>query len=523
MNRRIEWNAQGPGKPLRHVWSECVGAGRANEGLRADWQSQMKRAAGECGFRSVRFHGLFHDDMFVARRQGQAVAYNWQYVDALFDFLLSVGVRPFVELGFFPSCLAGGDDSIFWWKGRIKPPEDLSEWLKLVREFAVHCRDRYGADEVATWRFEVWNEPNLRDVFWAADRESYFDLYVKTAETLKKVDPRLKVGGPSTSGFGMRGRKTTEEEQEIAKRGFREMTDYLNSLVWEPEWVPEFLEYCQRQGAPVDFVSIHPYPTAWALDGHGDTQGYSRDRYAIHRDLKRIREVVHGSPFRQAEIHCTEWNSSPSPRDFAHDYPQAACYAAMANLEAAHQVDSLAYWTFTDVFEEDGAGPAAFHGGFGMFNLRGVPKPAYHAYQFLNTLGDVEFARSEGGLLTEREGKLAALLYHYPEEFDLSPSYSLDEKVAQRDLKTGDELELELEITGVAEGRQFEIVAVDQSSGWAIPAWHAMGRPASPNIAQIGELQAAAEPSKQTVTSKEGALSIRMKMKPWSVVSVIET
>lgn len=95
-----------PTDTLNAFWSQVVGAGRANEGLRFDWQMHLKLASASCGFRYVRFHGLYHDDMHVYNEVEGKIVYNFQYIDTLFDAMLDVGVRPFVELGFCPSLLA---------------------------------------------------------------------------------------------------------------------------------------------------------------------------------------------------------------------------------------------------------------------------------------------------------------------------------------------------------------------------------------------------------------------------------
>lgn len=109
--------------PHATVFQECIGAGRAAEGLRADWQKQLKLCKDEIGFKSIRFHGLLHDDMGVyAETPAGQPRLNWQYVDELYDYLLSIGVRPFVELGFMPSALASGTKTIFWWKANVTPP-----------------------------------------------------------------------------------------------------------------------------------------------------------------------------------------------------------------------------------------------------------------------------------------------------------------------------------------------------------------------------------------------------------------
>ena len=115
--------------PTSRVWQNCVGAGRANEGLRADWQQQLAEVQRDIGFRYIRFHGLFHDDMGVYKEgpQGEPI-YNWQYVDKLFDFLLSVKIRPFVELGFLPSAMQSDPTkTTFWWKGHDQPAQGFQK------------------------------------------------------------------------------------------------------------------------------------------------------------------------------------------------------------------------------------------------------------------------------------------------------------------------------------------------------------------------------------------------------------
>lgn len=99
------------GKALDHYWETGVGAGRVNEGLRSGWQEHLADVKDNCGFKYVRMHGLFHDDMFVYFKQPNGkVKYNWQYIDDVYDRMLSMGVRPFVELGFFPKELASSNE-----------------------------------------------------------------------------------------------------------------------------------------------------------------------------------------------------------------------------------------------------------------------------------------------------------------------------------------------------------------------------------------------------------------------------
>ncbi|GAB4000560.1 hypothetical protein GCM10029992_32850 [Glycomyces albus] len=130
---RIRIDGESPAeKALPHIWSECAGAGRANEALRADWQRQFAEAVDTLGFRYIRFHGLFHDDMFVYRgtygsgfgpdTRLESPVHTFSYVDKVFDFILDTGARPFVELGFMPRELATETETLFWWRAHCSPP-----------------------------------------------------------------------------------------------------------------------------------------------------------------------------------------------------------------------------------------------------------------------------------------------------------------------------------------------------------------------------------------------------------------
>ena len=409
-------DAKNPGEPFVHLWSRCVGAGRANEGLRASWLEQLKLSKEMCGFEYVRFHGLFHDDMCVYREVESLPVYNWQYIDDLFGRMLDIGVRPFVELSFFPKDIASGDKTVFWWKGYVSPPKDYAKWEGLVAAFTQHCVDRYGIEEVRQWYFEVWNEADLEG-FWGGTRSQYFELYKASARAVKGIDPQLKVGGPATSNFV--GDERFDGEREDKTKHLTHTVDDIDTLPWKGVWIEAFLDYCQKEKLPVDFISTHPYPTDFALNPDtGKGGGRTREVDSTRKDIQWLKDTLAQSAFPNAEIHLTEWSSSPSSRDFSHDFLPAAAFIVKVNLDCIGMTDSLSYWTFTDVFEENGAGDTIFHGGFGMINYQGIVKPSFHAYRMLHALGDEILCRQEDLIVTRdsKNGEVAALLYNYPAE-----------------------------------------------------------------------------------------------------------
>ena len=512
-----------PGQPLTHFWNICVGAGRAAEGLRAAWQEQLLQAVGACGFKYLRFHGLFHDDMFVYREENGQPIYNFQYVDELFDRLLEIGVRPFVEFGFCPGDLATHRATVFWWKGHGSPPKDYARWVELIQRTTRHWIARYGIDEVRSWYFEVWNEPNLHP-FFQGTKSQYFQLYAVTVRALKEIDSALRVGGPATSNFVPDARFDGETENTECHATVLQAAD-IDALDWRPVWVEQFLEFCQRDGLPVDFISTHPYPTDWALDEHGQGKKSTRGVNATPTDLARLREMVAGSPYPEAEIHLTEWSSSSSPRDFAHDCLPAATYVVRTHLESLGCVDSLCYWTFTDIFEEGGAGDTIFHGGFGLINLQGIVKPTFHAYRFLAALGDELLQKTPAGVVTRESetGKLSALAYHYPPEMPLSVPASFDSAAgAAATQALGQSISLTLDWTGLPPDAPILVETLDQAHGNARGCWEAMGQPAAPTREQIRVLRLGAEATRQEIFKADaaGRFVLERSAEPWSLVLV---
>lgn len=505
-------------------WNPCVGAGRAAEALRTSWMEQMELAHRECGFQYVRFHGLFHDDMFVYREnEDGSITYNFQYIDEIFDRLLDMGVKPFIELGFCPADLASTEKTVFWWKSHVSPPKDYQKWANLITAFVEHIVARYGIEECLTWYYEVWNEPNLAP-FFDGTKSDYFKLYQVSVEAIKAINPGLRVGGPSTSNFVPDARFDGERE-DLSQHKVVTTAKDLDALDWKPVWMMDFLKFCEVNKLPVDFISCHPYPTDWAFDEHGTGTKLTRGVGATPADLALLRQIIDESAFPEAEIHLTEWSSSSSPRDFTHDYLQAATFVAKANIDSIGSVDSLSYWVFTDIFEESGAGDTAFHGGFGMVNMQGIPKPTFHTYRMLNTLGNQVLAKNEAGIITRcsKSGKVAALVYHYPPEVTQTIPGAFESRApAEQTLATGSPAQLEFTLTGLPADTELIVEILDTEHGDALSAWKNMGSPEPISREQTQALKAAsASTSQSTHTADEsGSLHLSLELMPWSVVSI---
>jgi xylan 1,4-beta-xylosidase len=406
-------------KGLRPVTDKlCVGAGRAHECLMAEHQRQLALVRRECGFRYLRFHGLLHDDMGVFHLDAEGKPfYNWQYIDLLFDYMLSVQVRPFVELGFMPSALASGPETIFWWKGNVTPPKSPEQWQDFIEALTRHWLDRYGEAEVQQWYFEVWNEPNLSG-FFHGTQDQYFDLYDLSARAIKAVCPRFRVGGPATAGA---------------------------------DWVDVFLKHCADKSVPVDFVSTHTY----GVDGFLDEFGVQQTQLlptpdSIVADVKKVHDQVAASAFPGLEIHFTEWSTSYSPADPVHDSYHSAAWILSKIKRCESLVSSMSYWTFTDIFEEPGPPKKHFHGGFGLLNVQGLRKPSFFAYKYMNRLGPTELENADANSWVCTDGSgVQALLWN------MTPSGASEsnQKYYVKDLPSAPAEQAELAVAGLRAGQ----------------------------------------------------------------------
>jgi xylan 1,4-beta-xylosidase len=352
--RVVQVDATAATTPVDRFFDLSIGSDYPGTLIRDDSMAQLKTATDELGFRYIRFHAIFHDVLKTVQVKDGKLAYDWTGIDDLYDKLLARNIKPFVELGFTPEALKTSDNSIFYWKGNTSHPR-LDGWAQLIDAFARHIQQRYGVEEVRSWFFEVWNEPNL-DGFWEkADRDAYFALYDVTARALKAVDPALRVGGPSTAGAA---------------------------------WVPEFLEHVAASGVPVDFVTTHTYGVDGGFldeEGKSDTK-LSPSPDAIIGDVRRVRAQIQASRFPDLPLYFTEWSTSYTPRDSVHDSYVSAAYILTKLKAVEGSVQGMSYWTYSDLFEEPGPPTAPFQGGFGLMNPQGIRKPAWFAYKYLNAL-----------------------------------------------------------------------------------------------------------------------------------------
>jgi xylan 1,4-beta-xylosidase len=471
----IEIDANAASHPFPHFWEKMFGSGRAILSLRESYRHDLRETKRITGFEYVRFHAIFHDEagLYDEDSSGKAV-YNFSYVDQIYDGLLENKTRPFVELSFMPKKLSSDANALhaFWYKQNVAPPKDWGKWEQLIEAFARHLVQRYGEDEVAQWYFEVWNEPNLD--FWVGDPKeaTYYELYDHAARAIKRVSGRLRIGGPATA---------------------------------QAAWADRFLAHSKEKNVPVDFVSTHVYGNDKAEDVFGTHEQISRNQM-VCRAVRKVREQIAASSYPKMPLIWTEYNADYSNQTQVTDSAYMGPFLADTIRQCDGLTEMMSYWSFSDVFEEQGVVKTPFYGGFGLLAERSIPKAAFNDFALLHRLGDTRIeVSSDSALVTRRkDGALAIAVWNLflPEEAGTAKTVVLHFK-------------------GQAQGGSARITIVDKEHGSPLPAYEKMGRPASPTTAQIEVLRkAAALPRAEVRALKDGGLTLTLQPHSLALVEV---
>jgi xylan 1,4-beta-xylosidase len=492
IHETLRIDARSQGTPFPHYWETVFGSGRAILSLRDSYRSDLRAIKQNTSLQSVRFHGIFMDDVglydpdrkpiqFAQMKNAATTAaensgiYNFSYIDQIYDGLLENGVRPFIELSFMPKKMASDPNALhaFWYKQNVSPPKDYAVWDAMITAFAQHLVDRYGIEEVSHWDFEVWNEPNID--FWAGKpaQASYFELYDHTALALKKVSQQLRVGGPSTA---------------------------------QAAWTGDFLRHCKENNIPVDFASSHVYANDTAKDVFHTDEIIPRDRM-VCRSVRKVHDEILASPLPSTPLIFSEYNASYANEPNVTDSVYMGPWLATTISQCDGLTESMSYWTFSDVFEEQGVIRSPFYGGFGLLAENHIPKPAFNAFAMFHQLGDRRLPLSSDSALATRrsDGTLVIALWNYAPPDGTGASYT--PPPASR----GPSKVFTLQIAGVSPSSNAAVLRLDEDHGNVIKAYDAMGRPPFPSRKQITDLRDAGKPAPpERVVLKNASLTIQV-------------
>lgn len=515
-----------PVEKFNKHWQFCVGSCHAGMAMRTDYCEQLKMVHEELKIERVRFHGIFCDDMHTYDTMGSVMhtpeadqlpfyENSFRLPGLVYDNVLKAGMKPFVELSFMPEKLAKRDTrGTFYYRPNISMPRDDAQWQKYIRKFISFLLNRYGKEEVETWCFEVWNEPDLTIPFFDGTQEDYFHLYEITVRAVKEVDDKLQVGGPSTS----------------------------NS-----KWVEAFVRFCRENNVPVDFITTHQYagdPISEMCDQGGrnekqksksmeelqaeyskdydmsaffstldpdggllpvfrltmadNTENDELDRDILTKSAAVVKRQAQGLP-----VYYTEWNGCATFGAPGNDTRKVAAYDVRTALAAENVLDGSSIWCFSDIFEEIHPFPEEFHGGYGMITQHGIPKPIFYALKMLADAGDERLVLP-GAL----DGEVSIAAFRKPDTVQVLLTRQNLRHFANLDqapVEVQVDVQLDRDPSGVTMQR------IDEAHGNPLKIWTEMGCPQDITPSQKQEIveKSAVATEKMPYCFENGVLTVK--------------
>jgi Glycosyl hydrolases family 39. len=460
-----------------HFWSECVGTGTMSFCLKPQWQAAAKIGAQEAGFKRVRGHGILMrwngtDDVGIFHWNGTgSPTYTWSKLDSIYDFIKSCNMQPLVELSFMPHDLQTN--------GVTSKPKNWNVWRDLIDSVVAHCVARYGAKEVESWYWEVWNEYDYPG-FWSGTVNDYDTLYSKAVEGAKLADSLILIGGPVTTGPGP---------------------------------LQAFLDYCTANHLKVDFLSCH---------GYGNAPGNTSDPVNIRDNNWARAQVIKNSGKKLFSIN-SEYNSTYAGSG-GQQYPNVLSMDSHVNAPFVTKSvklilddytsgqyalpDVLSYWTISDAFDESGAtlgsyieqhNSVPFGNVFGLINYQGLRKATFNGFKMLHMMGVTRCSLTGGtgdadgvdgfATMSKDSTQMAVLLYSYYKDFTVGGvDNTVNLTINHMPFQNG-----QLTI------RHYQ---VDSTHSNPYSVWLKQGKPTTPTTAQMDSLKAAqdlaeAEPASQ--------------------------
>ncbi len=482
---------------LTHTFKVFTAVGKAKEILYAEVQDMLRTIQKEIGYEYIKFHGILSDDMKVyTKNNNKGTIINFTLVDKVLDFLISVGLKPLIQLSFMPKALAKYPEKMVFTSGFItSEPNDINEWNNLVKEFTMHLLHRYGKDVVQQWKFTVWNEPDTPESMFAmSSQEVFYPFYKNTYDTVKSCDEDICFGSPSS---------------------------YFVTLD-DNNWLINFTKWCYKNNCVPDFVNIHFYGTDFVssnetLKNTWDLENglkLSEDPDVFKKFVDLIKNYVTFSYSSDHHIYLTEWNSTPAHFDLMSDTCFKSCYIVKNLLDNYDRLDSFGFWVLTDFFEENPIPTEIFHGGLGLFTYNGIKKPSYYAFYLINKLGSYLVSRGDGYFVTKEKSEFRIMLYNYKHYSSLyANGETFDMTFTNRYTPFGseDKKEFNLQLKGVESGK-YEVTEyiVNRQYGSCFDKWLEMGAKALKTKEEFETLEALSRPmiNKYTTYSIENDLNI---------------
>jgi len=489
-------------KPLKNNWKNVLSIGQASDLLLADVQEIIRNVKKDISFKYIFFNGIISDNNYLYQVDLKSQTnYNYIYVDRIFDFLISVGLKPILPFSYMPRDIAE-NPSHFLFNHLVSEPKSLDMWGDLITNFMNHIIDRYGLDEISSWKFSVWHQPNTPSrLFGFENNNDFYLLYKNTHDIVKSFSKDIAFGFPCMYYL--------DEEND---------GNYIKNMVG----------WCKDNDCLPDFFSYTFYDTS--LDnlrnktkdafGFVDFMTLNPNSDGLKKAITYMHKIHRECDLEKLPVYICEWNNTPSQQDYLNDTCHKSCYITKNILENYDRVDGLAYWSLTDLMAEYAQSNELFFGCLGLFTTNKIPKASYHALSLLNKLGNNYLASQESWFATKTDKDIRIITYNYKHYSDL---YAAGERFDMTKIdrytmfEASQDLHLSININDIPDGSyQITEYILNRSHGSAFDTWVASGCIDPQTDEEIEYLKSVSIPKlqKRLIKSNTNSLSLDVTLAP---------
>ncbi len=372
--------------PMAWPWLEIINLGSAYHCLNYDLQSQLKSAQKVLHFKYARIDGiiemLVHSDSYTV----QLAKLNFSDFNRVINFLLSSGLKPFLELGVRPKKIDATPDG-FYFSSNQHMDIDLDTWEQMISNLLWHCVNYWGIQEVSTWRFELWKNHSSTSY---SSIQNYIQYLAVTEQTIHTVVPGAQVGGP---GINLGGLHVFDEFEQL-------------------------LQSMKEKNCIPDFISAYLYPTCDTDCSYVGTRRHLRIKMLIRsNEATNINKTsnlqfISKKYFPNIPVYLTEFNSSVVPRTMINDSCYKSSFLVKTAIDLFNRVDAMGYWQFSDLEQEHQDANRIIFGGDGLVSRHGIQKCGYFAFWLLGKLYNTVIDRGTNHITTEGPRDTYSIICH---------------------------------------------------------------------------------------------------------------
>lgn len=481
-------------RKLKYCWGRTINMGMASDMLKSEIQEHIILLKEALGFEYIRFCNPFTKDMLLDLAQ-QDGNYNFTRLDSIFDFLLSHGIKPHIEMGQKPHIISYNVQNAIVEGTRNVEFADVDEWERMLKEMLRHLVRRYGRSEIDTWRMELWFNENKWD-----QEESlgiYFQLFDILHKTVKQYSDKMEVGG-----CGVR-------------------IDYQ-----EASRIRLYTEWMKREHKP-DFLSC----IIFAYDrGELKDDCYSKrctDNECVKHRILKEKKLMEQAGIDEIPLYITEWNLTASARNYINDSEFKGAYILKNMFDIYGEVDDMAYWLGSDRVSEYYDSNKLLYGGVGVMTKDGILKPAGFAYEFMTRLYSYYVGKGDNYLISTDGHDSVGIVCHNQKQLGYNYYFTKEDELEKEHLwkyfENRDELDLNLELTDLSDGEyQVRAHRINMQNGSVLTLWKEMDYELELSRNDIKYFRRACEP-KLTIQKhevKNHTLSLTILMQPNEIVFV---